>query len=235
MRAQNRKQVTRRFVEIIILCVGVLACVSLLAVEQSFGQDMPVLQSRDAGRAAQTNCVIVERMGPVGQVTSRVLSLGVHGSEFQFVEGKLPEGITFHNKLTERDVRKLQAAGSEVIILDSDYMPTALMEGRESCLKAAHIAAAPVNIAQVEIASSPAGSDIEIDGKFVGSTPSLVKVPTGDHTVKLTKDGYVVWERTLTTIPGSVRISPDLQPVAPAMASTEETTTNLNTVANNRF
>ena len=235
MSAHNLKQVTRRFVGIIILGAGILACAGMLAAEQSFGQATPVLRSGAAGLAGQTNCVILERMGAVGRVTSRVLSFGVHGSEFQFVEGNLPKGVTFHNKLTERDVRNLQADGSDVIILDSDYLPTALMEAREGCLKAALKASPPARTAQIEIASSPAGSDIELDGKFVGSTPSLVKVPSGEHTVKLTKNGYAVWERTLTTLPGSVRISPDLQPLAPATASTEETTTSLDTVANSRF
>ena len=235
MKPQNMKRDTRRLVEIIILCVGLLACVSLLAVEQSFGQDMPVLQSREAGHAAQASCVIVERMGAIGQVTSRVLSLGVRGSEFQFVEGKLPDGVAFHNKLTERDVRKLQANGADVVVLDSDYLPDDLTQAREGCQKAARKSAPPANTTQIEIASMPAGSDIELDGKFIGSTPSLVKVSSGEHTVKLTKDGFTAWERTLTTVPGSVRISPDLQPAASANAFTEETTPSLDTVANNRF
>jgi hypothetical protein len=194
------------------------------------------VKAANPGQVGQTNCVILERMGAIGQVTSRVLSFGVRGSEFQFVEGNLPDAVSFHNKLTEHDVRNLQANGSDVFILDSDYMPTALMAARESCLKAAFKTSAPaVSNTQVEIASSPAGSDIEIDGKFVGSTPSLVRVAAGEHTVKLTKDGYVVWERTLTTMAARVRISPDLQPVAPATASTEQTTTSVDTVASNRF
>jgi PEGA domain len=229
MSMQSTRRVTRHFIEIAVLSVG------LLAAQRSFAQAEPAMRASDAGRAGQPNCVILERMGAVGQVTSRVLSLGVRGSEFQFVEGKLPEGVTFHNKLTERDVRNLQASGANVTILDSDYMPDALMSAREGCLKAKLKATTQPSTAQIEIASSPAGSDIEIDGKFVGSTPSLVKVPAGEHTVRLTKDGYAAWERTLTTMATSVRISPDLQPVAPATASTEQTTTNVDTVANNRF
>jgi hypothetical protein len=213
----------------------------LLAAESSFAQTKLAVRSGNAGQAAQTNCVILERMGAVGQVTSRVMSLGVRGSEFQFVEGKLPGDTTFHNKLTEHDVRKLQASGADVVILDSDYMPTSLMEAREGCLKAAHKTAAPIATSQVEIASSPAGSDIELDGKFVGSTPSLVRVSSGEHTVKLTKNGYEVWERTLTTMSSSVRVSPELQPVAaatssaPASAYGEDAAANLDTVANNRY
>jgi hypothetical protein len=228
MSTQNTKQATLRFVEMIILCA------SLLAAVPSFGQ-VALATRAEAGHATQTNCVILERMGAVSQVTSRVLSFGVRGSEFQFVEGKLPEGVAFHNKLTERDVRNLQASGADVVILDSDYMPDALMQAREGCLKAAIKSAAPISTSQVEIASSPAGSDIEIDGKFVGSTPSLVKVASGEHTVKLTKNGFEVWERTLTTNSGSVRISPDLQPVAPAAAATAETTIDVASTGSNRF
>jgi len=235
MRRENTKSITRRLVEIIMLCVAILACVSLLAVEQSFGQDTPVMRSGNAGHADPASCVILERMGAVGQVTSRVLSLGVRGSEFQFVEGKLPEGVTFHNKLTQRDVRNLQASGAEVVVLDSDYLPDELTEAREGCLKVTRKTPAQANVTAMEIASSPAGSDIELDGKFIGSTPSLVKVPSGEHTVKLTKDGYAVWERTVTTMSGSVRISPDLQPVAPVNAWTEGAATNVDTVANNRL
>jgi hypothetical protein len=164
-----------------------------------------------------------------------MLSLGVHGAQFQFVEGRVPEDVTIHNKKAERDVRELQASGADVVILDSGYMPTALMEAREGCLKAARKTSAPANVAAVEIASWPAGSDIEIDGKFVGSTPSVVRIASGEHTVKLTKNGFAVWERTLTTMPGSVRISPELQPLASAeTALGEETTTNPDTVASNR-
>jgi hypothetical protein len=229
MSAHNIKSITRRVVEMMILGA------SVLAAEQMLAQTTPAISAGEAGHAAQSSCVILERMGAVGQVTSRVLSFGVHGSEFQFVEGKLPEGVTFHNKLTEHDVRNLQANGANVTILDSDYMPDALMSARESCLRAARKAAPPVSTAQVEIVSSPAGSDIEVDGKFVGSTPSLVRVSAGEHTVKLTKNGYAAWERTLTTMASSVRISPDLQPVAPVEASTDDATSSLDTVANNRF
>jgi len=243
MRVQNIKRTARRLFEVMILSAGILACVGLLAAEPSFAAT-PVKQAAAATPTAQTNCVILERMGTVGQVTSRVLSFGVRGNEFQFVEGKLPDGVTFHNKLTEHDVRNLQASGADVVILDSDYMPTALMEAREGCLKAArraNLQASAPSPAQVEIASSPAGSDIEIDGKFVGSTPSLVRVAAGEHTVKLSKDGFEVWQRTLTTMSGSVRISPDLQPLAPATASVpasasaEEGAASLDTIANNQF
>ncbi len=66
MSAHN-KQVTRRLVGMIVLCIG------LFAAEQSFAAT-PV-KAANPGHIGQTNCVILERMGAVGQVTSRVLSL----------------------------------------------------------------------------------------------------------------------------------------------------------------
>jgi hypothetical protein len=227
MNAQSMKRTTRRFVEIMTLCV------SLLAAEHSFAQAKPAPQLRGAEQAGQAGCLILERLGIVGQVTSRVLSFGVNGSHFQYVEGQLPEGVTFHNKLTEHDVRNLQASGSDVIILDSDYLPDDLTQARESCQAAARKSPSQANTAQMEIASSPAGSDIELDGKFVGSTPSLVKVATGDHTIKLMKNGYATWERKVTTMSGSVRISPDLQPIGPI--TTEDTSASFDSTASNKY
>src|SRR6185312_9011107 len=72
MSVLNREQVTRRFVKIVTLCVG------LVAASQSFAQGKSMATSNEIGNASRTNCVILERMGTVGQVTSRMLSLGVH-------------------------------------------------------------------------------------------------------------------------------------------------------------
>jgi hypothetical protein len=156
-------------------------------------------------------------MGAVDQVASRVLSFGIHGKQFQYIEGKLPEGFLFHDKLTEHDVRNLQARGSEVIVLNSDYMPDELQQARGECRAETRKTPIQADTARIEIASSPFGTDIELDGKFIGSTPSSVKVSPGEHTVKLTKIGYSPWERKITTTAGSVRISPELEPLLPAL------------------
>jgi hypothetical protein len=50
----------------------------------------------------------------------------------------------------------------------------------------------------VEVKSSPDGADITIDEKYMGSTPSTLKLTVGDHKIKLEKSGFKVWERTLT-------------------------------------
>jgi PEGA domain len=70
----------------------------------------------------------------------------------------------------------------------------------------------------VEISSTPPGADIELDGSFVGNTPSSVGMSPGDHVVKLTKSGYGKWERKLKTSTGIVKISPELEPLAASAA-----------------
>jgi hypothetical protein len=194
----------------------------ILSAAQAFGQAATVLPREGAGHQAAASCLILERAGTVDKVTSRVLSLGIHGKQFEYVEGKLPEGSSFHDKFTERDVRELQAHGSEVVIVSSDLMPDELQQAREYCRAETRKAPVQAGTSQVEISSTPAGSDIELDGKFIGSTPSTVKLPLGDHTVKLSRNGYATWERTITTVPGSVVVSPELEPVVPTKASSGE-------------
>jgi hypothetical protein len=53
------------------------------------------------------------------------------------------------------------------------------------------------------LASVPDGADIEIDGSFVGSTPSDLQVTDGDHTIVVMKSGFTTWQRTLKVSGGS--------------------------------
>ena len=208
----------------------------LFSAEQASGQGVTVPpQGGGAGHPDVVNCLILERVGAVDRVTSRVLSLGIHGKQFQYVEGKLPEGVSFHDKLTEHDVSELQARGSEIVIVSSDLLPDELQQARNYCLAETRKSPVQASSTQIEIASTPSGSDIEVDGKFIGSTPSSVKLALGEHTIKLSKNGYATWERTMNTVAGTVRISPELQPAVPTHDSTGETPTNVLSTAGPQF
>ena len=56
---------------------------------------------------------------------------------------------------------------------------------------------AAVDKPKVSVTSTPAGADIEINGNFVGSTPSNIEVDPGKNEVKITKKGFAPWSRTL--------------------------------------
>ncbi len=81
---------------------------------------------------------------------------------------------------------------------------------------AASAASAPVSQdqaagAQLEVSSTPGGADIEIDGNFVGSTPSTVGVAVGQHQVSVKKNGFKPWEREITVSSGHIKLDAALE------------------------
>ena len=226
---ENLWHAMRGVVTVAALCLGLFASV------RAFAQGGTALLPGGAGHPNAASCLILERVGTVDKVTSRILSFGIHGKEFHYVEGKLPEGMSFRDTLTEHDVSELQARGSEVVIISSDPMPDELQQARNYCLTETRKSPAPASTTQIEIASTPLGSDIEVDGNFIGSTPSSVKLALGEHTIRLSKNGYMAWQRTIRTIAGNVRISPELEPLVPAQDSTGETPANLVSAADHPF
>lgn len=69
-------------------------------------------------------------------------------------------------------------------------------------------------VATVDIASTPAGADIEIDGKFVGSTPSSISIQSGDHEIAVKKNGFTTWDKKISVSSGHINLSAELVPDA---------------------
>lgn len=65
------------------------------------------------------------------------------------------------------------------------------------------------------IESTPAGADIEVDGGFVGNTPSTVTVAPGAHEITVKKKGFSDWTRNLNVTGGTIHLAAGLDP-APA-------------------
>jgi len=57
--------------------------------------------------------------------------------------------------------------------------------------------------AKISVASIPDGADIEVDGSFVGNTPSDIDVADGEHTISVQKAGFKSWQRKLKVSNGS--------------------------------
>lgn len=114
------------------LAIATLLAGSLL-VGHSVGQSGAVIPQGGAGHAAQASCVILKRMGPADEITSHLYSFGIRGKQFQYVEGKLPEGAPFHGRLTDHDVRNLQGRGAEVIVLNQNFTADDLKQARADC------------------------------------------------------------------------------------------------------
>ncbi len=58
--------------------------------------------------------------------------------------------------------------------------------------------------------STPSGADIEVDGSFVGSTPSTVTVAPGSHDIAVKKTGFTTWTRKMNVLSGSIHLTAEL-------------------------
>lgn len=64
---------------------------------------------------------------------------------------------------------------------------------------------------KISIASTPDGADIEVDGAFVGSTPSVIELGPGEHSILIRKLGYKPWERKLKLTSGDIKLNAELE------------------------
>jgi len=83
---------------------------------------------------------------------------------------------------------------------------------QQSLLSASLTQSASTSSAKLQLESNPPGADIEVDGNFVGNTPSDVQISEGDHTISVKKAGFKNWERKLKVNAGSsVHLSAELE------------------------
>jgi len=61
---------------------------------------------------------------------------------------------------------------------------------------------ASAELSTAVIKSNPDGADITVDGKYVGSTPSTLKLSPGDHMISVEKAGFKTWQRTMSVSAG---------------------------------
>jgi hypothetical protein len=67
-------------------------------------------------------------------------------------------------------------------------------------------------LSSINIRSTPDGAEITVDEKYMGSTPSTLRLASGDHKIRLEKSGFKPWEKTLTVSSGeSATVSPSLE------------------------
>lgn len=70
---------------------------------------------------------------------------------------------------------------------------------------------AALQLASVIVKSTPPGCDINVDGKYMGSTPSTIQLTPGEHQISIEKEEMTPWQRTMTvTASGSTTIDATL-------------------------
>jgi hypothetical protein len=141
--------------------------------------------------------------GHVGAMTGAMVATAVvffpAAPLFLFIKGKditIPQGTeitAFVEGDMHLDMSKFVAAPSEATTAPSASVPVQ---------------------ASLVIDSTPPGADIEIDGAFVGNTPSTVSVAPGSHQIAVKKKGLTEWTKTLNVTGGTVHLSAELEQVA---------------------
>lgn len=64
-------------------------------------------------------------------------------------------------------------------------------------------AARPRQTVKCSFSSTPSGADVTLDGRYVGSTPSVLGLTTGTHVVVISMSGFAQWKRELAVTAGS--------------------------------
>jgi hypothetical protein len=131
------------------------------------------------------------------------LFLLMHGKDITIPKGT--EIPTFVNGNMPLDLAKFQQAASPA--QQAQTNPSSVVPSSVSQAQAG-------NDAQLEVTSTPSGADVELDGNFVGNSPSSIGVSAGDHSISVKKSGYNLWERKVKVSSGKVNISAELEPSA---------------------
>jgi hypothetical protein len=69
---------------------------------------------------------------------------------------------------------------------------------------------AAASTGSLTIDASVPNCDIEVDGSFVGNTPSTLNLAPGKHDIVVKKTGYRDWTRSMTVSSGTIRVSADM-------------------------
>jgi hypothetical protein len=71
-------------------------------------------------------------------------------------------------------------------------------------------ASAPSTVSALTVEANVPNCDIEVDGSFVGSTPSTLNLAPGKHEIVVKKTGYQDWSRSMMVGTGTVRFSAEM-------------------------
>jgi hypothetical protein len=168
-----------------------------LAVKAADQQDLP-LRSRPEKTKKGKEEEIHEKSLIPGQI-SRVVGAD-KGKEYEaYVDGSFSINASDAIAATPSVSPPVAPAASAALQPNAPVAPPAA-PAPSSSLAATEVAMAP---SSVEFGSTPDGADISIDGTVVGSTPSILRLTPGHHTIEIRMAGYRTWSRIMVVDPES--------------------------------
>jgi hypothetical protein len=204
--------------QVVVLSKGATAIANVTATEhkKSMGRagklDVAISyarlrdQEKVALRATQEN----KGGGHVGAMTGAIVATSIvffpAAPLFLFVHGKditIPQGTEI-TAFVDGDMR-LNMANFGVAPSAFASVPTPVSS------TASASASSAATQASLVIDSTPSGADIEIDGAFVGNTPSTVAIPSGSHKISVEKRGFADWTKTLNVTGGTIHLNAELE------------------------
>ncbi len=92
---------------------------------------------------------------------------------------------------------------------------TAFIEGdtklNVAALTAAGASSITTAMSEVTVSADIPACDVDVDGSFVGSTPSQLNLSTGKHAILVHKSGYADWRRDLTVSGSAIHLHAEMQ------------------------
>jgi hypothetical protein len=73
----------------------------------------------------------------------------------------------------------------------------------------------PATVSKLSVSSNPDSAEINVDGEFMGTTPSVLQLNVGEHLIALHKAGYALWQRKMKVVAGDINLNADLEPEKP--------------------
>lgn len=172
---------------------------------------MDSVRLADGERAALRATKEARGGGHVGAMTVGIVASGllfwpvaplfllIHGKDISIPKGtEVPTFINGHFRL---DIAKFQQA-----------TPAATQPRVASAVSSSSAETQTSSAAQIEITSIPNGAEVELDGAFVGNTPTTVGASPGDHDIVVKNSGFKVWHRKITVTSGKVMLMAELEP-----------------------
>ena len=109
--------------------------------------------------------------------------------------------IVVSEKIAQNAFAQVEAGDLVDTLLDRGAVELASRVGDSRAKLEAARAAAPA-LASVKVTTPEAGAAVEVDGVVVGTTPGAFQIRPGVHEVRVSKEGYATWEKSVAFADG---------------------------------